>query len=210
MKSKIMGAYDRVAGRYADQFGDELKHKPLDRALLDCFAEQVRGRGTVADVGCGPGHIAAYLCQRGLPMIGIDLSETMVAHARQAVPGVEFRTGDMLNLDVEEESWAGIVAFYSIVHLEPEEILIVAREFYRALRPGGQLLLSFHAGDERIHIRDWFGQAVDIEWVFFAPGFLEQQLQDARLVVDASILRAPYASIEHPSRRAYLLAHRPA
>src|SRR5437867_6393483 len=54
----IQASYDRVATEYAGRFFDELAHKPLDRALLNCFAEQVQGRGPVADLGCGPGQIA--------------------------------------------------------------------------------------------------------------------------------------------------------
>ena len=48
-------SYDAVAGDYAERFSDELSHKPLDRAMLSAFAEQVRDAGSrrVVDVGCG-------------------------------------------------------------------------------------------------------------------------------------------------------------
>ena len=62
--------YDRVAVDYAAHIGGELAGKPLDRALLACFAEQVDGMGTVVDMGCGPGHVAVYLHGLGVPMIG--------------------------------------------------------------------------------------------------------------------------------------------
>jgi SAM-dependent methyltransferase len=206
---RVREAYDRVAPRYADQFTNELKHKPLDRALLGAFAEEVRGGGTIADIGCGPGHVAAYLHALGLPVVGIDLSEEMVVHARRAAAGVEFRRDDMLNLSVEPRSLGGIVAFYSIVHLEPDEVAVAAREFYRVLRPAGRLLLSFHEGDERIRLQEWLGQTVDVEWIFFSLDFVERQLQAAGFVLDASIRRAPYTPFEHPSKRAYVSAHKP-
>jgi len=79
-------SYDAVAAVWADQFGDELRRKPLDRALLTAFAEQVRpaGRGParVWDVGCGPGRVTAFLARLRLDAAGIDLSEGMVAQAR--------------------------------------------------------------------------------------------------------------------------------
>ena len=53
-------SYDRLAGEYAAEIAEELQHKPYDRGLLDAFAESAGG-GTVADVGCGPGHVGAYL-----------------------------------------------------------------------------------------------------------------------------------------------------
>ncbi len=88
--------YDRVAAEYAARIADELAGKPLDRALLACFAEQVDGMGTVVDMGCGPGHVAAYLQGLGVPMIGIDLSPEMVAVARQRSPHIAFEQGSML------------------------------------------------------------------------------------------------------------------
>ena len=47
-------SYDSAAKAYAEHLADELAHKPLDRHLLNRFAEETRGRGLVADFGCGP------------------------------------------------------------------------------------------------------------------------------------------------------------
>ncbi len=203
-------AYDRVAPRYAEQFSDELAHKPLDRALLALFADSVARPGLVADIGCGPGHIAAHLHAKGLAVRGIDLSEEMIAHARRTVPGVDFQVGDLLALDEDADAFAGIVAFYAIVHLEPVEVIRAAHELFRVLRPGGALLLSFHEGTDRIRLRDWFGHAVDVEWVFFPIELVVRALERAGFAIDARIQRAPYVPFEHPSTRAYVLAHRPA
>ena len=57
----IQDSYDRVAAEYIKRISGELKHKPLDRQLLDRFAARVQGFGTVCDLGCGPGHVARYL-----------------------------------------------------------------------------------------------------------------------------------------------------
>jgi trans-aconitate methyltransferase len=62
--------YDRVAERYAAEVGDELRGKPLDRALLDALAETTSG-GPVLDLGCGPGHVTAYLAGRGARIAGL-------------------------------------------------------------------------------------------------------------------------------------------
>ncbi|WP_394855642.1 methyltransferase domain-containing protein [Rhodococcus globerulus] len=58
----------------------ELSNKPLDRALLATFAELAHG--TVTDLGCGPGHVTAYLHSLELSTSGVDLSPEMVAIAR--------------------------------------------------------------------------------------------------------------------------------
>ena len=50
----------------------------MDRQLLDRFADSVRGAGVVCDLGCGPGQVARYLQERGLPVCGVDLSLGMI------------------------------------------------------------------------------------------------------------------------------------
>lgn len=205
---KIRESYDRIARRYADRFLRELDHKPLDRMLLDHFAAELRGRGVVADLGCGPGQIARYLHDRGVSAIGVDLSDQMVRLAREAHPGIEFRGGTMLALEAEDGAWAGITAFYAIVHFEPAELPITFREMLRVLRSGGLLLLSFHAGEERVHLDEWEGEPVDIDWRFFPRALVEREIEAAGFAVDAVLERVSYPE-EHPTRRVYVLAHKP-
>jgi ubiquinone/menaquinone biosynthesis C-methylase UbiE len=104
-------SYDAVAAAYAGALSDELRRKPLDRALLAVFAEQVRGTGAgqarVWDVGCGPGHVTAFLAGLGVRAAGIDLSAGMVAQARQRHPDLEFSTGSMTALPSADGSWDG-------------------------------------------------------------------------------------------------------
>jgi 2-polyprenyl-3-methyl-5-hydroxy-6-metoxy-1,4-benzoquinol methylase len=114
-------SYDRVASVYAERIGDELAGKPLDRALLTSLAEEVGTSGPIADVGCGPGHVARYLHERGASVIGIDLSPEMIAVAQRLHPGLLFQQGSMLSLATSDETWGGIVALYSIIHLPPNK-----------------------------------------------------------------------------------------
>ncbi len=80
-------SYDRVAERSADTIGDELDHRPLERGLLDAFASLLGPDASVADIGCGPGHVTAYVASRGLAASGVDLSPGMVDIARSRYPG---------------------------------------------------------------------------------------------------------------------------
>lgn len=205
----IRGGYNRVVKRYAQEFQGELERKPLDRALLECFVGQVAGQGLVVDMGCGPGHLAGWLQQHGLAVLGLDLSEQMVRHAAAAVPSARFAVGNMLALDAADASWAGIAAFYSIVHLEPEEVAVACAQFHRVLMPGGRLLLAFHAGTERVALEQWLGATVKMEWVFHVPARVEEQLRAAGFHVETTLVRAPYPGVEHPSQRAYIMAQRP-
>ena len=78
--------YDAVAPAYADNMVDELLgQQPFECWLLDRVAGHADG-GPVIEVGCGPGHVTAYLAEAGADAIGLDLSSGMVAEARRRFP----------------------------------------------------------------------------------------------------------------------------
>lgn len=196
-------SYDRVAGKYAEQFFDELSKKPADRELLDRFAEELRDRGTICEIGCGPGQIARYLKDRGADVRGIDLSPEMVNCARRLNPDIPFERGDMLALDTPDDSLAGIVAFYSIIHIRRGEVTRALREMRRVLKPGGKLLMSFHQGDGEIHRDEWYGEKVSLDFTLFQPAEMVGYLESAGMQVEEVVEREPYP-FEHPTRRIYL------
>jgi SAM-dependent methyltransferase len=210
LRRGYQASYDRVADEYVQRIFDELQHKPLDRQLLDRFAESVRDVGPACDMGCGPGHVARYLHERGVRVCGIDLSPAMVEQARRLTPAVEFRQGDMLALDAADESWAGIAAFYSIIHIPRGDLPQAFVEFHRVLRPGGRLLVAFHIGDETVHLDEWWGHKVNVDFFFFRSDEIARHLRKAGFEIEELIERDPYAEVEHQSRRSYVFARRPA
>jgi SAM-dependent methyltransferase len=209
-RTDLQISYDRVADEYARRIYDELKDKPFDRELLDRFAARLTGAGRVCDMGCGPGQIARYLHDRGVTVLGIDLSPGMIEQARRLNPGLDFQTGNMLALDVEDEAWAGIAAFYSIIHIPRAEVIAALCELRRVLRGGGLLLLAFHLGDEVLHLDEWWGHSVSANFEFFRLDEMEHYLRAAGFEIEAAIEREPYPDVEHQSRRGYVLARKPA
>jgi SAM-dependent methyltransferase len=201
-------SYDAVAGAYADGLRDELSGKPLDRALLAALLEQ-RPVGTpVGDLGCGPGHITGWLAARGAAAVGIDLSPGMIEVARREQPGAEFRVGDLLGLPAADGEFGAVIAFYSVIHLNPGELPAALAEIYRVLRPGGLALLAFHAGAEVRHLSDWFGHDVNVDFRFYEPADVAAALEATGFTLQARLERAAYPA-EVNTWRAYLLAGRP-
>jgi SAM-dependent methyltransferase len=202
-------SYDRVADSYAEQFFHELDHKPLDRELLAMFAEQVRDLGPVCDLGCGPGHVARFLKALDVDAFGIDLSPGMIEQARRLNPDIEYRQGDLMALDAEDGSWGGIVSFYTIIHIPRKQVVMALSELKRVLRPGGLLLLSFHLGDEILHLDDWYEKPVSLDFIFFQRSEMEHYLESAGFEIITTTQRPPYEEVEYPSQRVYILAQKP-
>jgi SAM-dependent methyltransferase len=204
----IVGSYDAIAEQYAEQYFDELDGKPFDREWLDRFAESVKGRGRVADLGCGPGQIARYLAARGVDTIGIDASAAMIVNARRLNPTIEFYAGNFLSLALADGALIGIAAFYSLIHCARGDLGRAVRELRRVLAPGGRLLMTAHAGEGEITREEAYGQRVALVVTLFSEDEVRAALIDAGLRVDELTTRPPY-DVEYQSTRIYALATRP-
>lgn len=211
-ETRTRESYDRVAADYAALLDGTLADLPIMRAMFGAFAERVdaTGGGPVLDVGCGPGQITAHLATLGLDMSGCDLSPGMIDVARAAYPEVRFTVASMTALDdVADTSLAGLVAWYSTIHV-PDELLPVAlSEFARVLRPGGDVLLGFHVGSDVHHKTSGYGgHPMDIHVHRRTPERMIELLGAAGFEHVAHMLTAPPPSAAAP--QCYLLAHKPA
>ena len=200
--------YDAVAREYAQTFADELAHKPFDREMLRRFARLVPGRRPVCDLGCGPGQTTACLSELGVTVYGVDISRPLLVEARRLHTQLEFAQGDMLSLPFADGSLGGIVAFYAIVHFSREELAAALGEMARVLHRAGALLLSFHIGDETIHVGEFLGKRVSVDFVFFPTDEVVKAIAQAGMVVAEVVERDPYPEVEYQSRRAYVFARK--
>ncbi|MFI8454164.1 class I SAM-dependent methyltransferase [Kitasatospora sp. NPDC085464] len=205
-RARVRGSYDTVAEEYAGRIGGELAHKAVDRALLGVVLEEAAG-GVVADLGCGPGHVAGWLAGHGAEVVGVDISPRMVELARRAQPKATFRTGDLLALPAADGEFAAAVALYSVIHLEPDELAPAFAEVRRVLRPSGVLLVSFHLGTEVRRMAEWWGHRVDVDFHFLETGAVADHLARAGFGVEVRMEREGLPE-EAPTRRGYLLARR--
>jgi SAM-dependent methyltransferase len=206
---QVRDDYDRIAAEYARRLFHELKGKPADRELLLRFAADVSGRGVVCDMGCGPGHVARFLYDAGARVVGLDLSPEMLAHARSLNPDIDFHVGNILALDLPDNSFAGITAFYAIVNIPAHSLPIAFREMHRVLQPAGLLLMAFHIGGDVIRPEEMWGQKVAMEFYHFDRALVEGLLSEAGFRIEEVVEREPYApEVEYQSRRAYIFARK--
>jgi ubiquinone/menaquinone biosynthesis C-methylase UbiE len=185
-----------------------LDHKPFDRDQLHRYAGALQGKGPVCEIGCGPGEIGRYLRDNGLTAVyGLDLSLGMLQQACRLNPDIDFVQANMLRLPLPDESHAGIVAFYSIIHLARTEAVAALREFRRVLKMEGDLLLSFHAGDEEVYLDEWYDQPVSLDATFFTAAEMRGYLAQAGFTIRSLHERESYPN-EYPSQRVYIWARK--
>jgi SAM-dependent methyltransferase len=199
--------YDTIAEDYAEHFRDVLTVSPVDRAMLDAFAQLVERGAAVADLGCGPGRVTGYLDSLGLSVLGLDLSESMLAIARRENPGLRFEQGSMLELDMADGSLAGVVSWYSSIHTPVDELPRLFAEFLRVLAPGGHLLLAFQAGDEPKRHDKPFGHDVILDFLRRRPETVVELLTGAGFALVSRTVREPAPS--ELARQAFLIARKP-
>jgi SAM-dependent methyltransferase len=197
-------SYDTVASSYADIVRDAVTTQPYLRAALALFAEQAAG--PVVDVGCGPGHFTAHLASLGLDASGVDLSPSMVELARRTHPGLRFEVGTMTDLPVADASVAGVLAFWSLIHIPEDEVPGVLSHFRRALRPGGLLTIGYHVGDvSRLKTQGYGGHPMRVHVHRRRPEQVAALVRDAGFTVEAEWLLGPDDDVP----QAILFARRP-
>lgn len=137
-----------MAERYISLFDGDWPAHPDDRALIH---DHLTGLpGPVLDLGCGPGYWTAFLHAHRAEVTGVDVVPEFITHARAAHPGPTFRLGSMTDLDVPAHSVAGLLAWYSTIHLPPPELDPLLATFHRLLAPSGVLVVGFFDSEDEV------------------------------------------------------------
>jgi SAM-dependent methyltransferase len=202
-------AYDAIAAVYADQFKDTLDDRPTERALLAAFAEVIRREpaGLVADLGCGPGHIAAHLHRLGLSVLGVDQSAEMLAIGRTHYPEVRFALSSITRLGLADGSCRGVLSRSSVIHLPPRLLPTALAEIARVLAPGGWLLLSFSATDVPEPPYEYYDHRVAAAYRWW-PDHVASLLRSAEIIETARLMENPEPDDRRQFRVAFILARK--
>jgi SAM-dependent methyltransferase len=208
-QEKVLDCYNQVADDYAAERWDDISKTHFDQWLLKEFAAVNKNKGLCADFGCGPGQTTRFLYDHGLKNItGIDLSPAMISAARRLSPKIKFETGDLLRIAYSPGYFESALAFYSIVHFTNNQVRKCFGEINRVLKPGGDFLFSYHAGDEIVHFDKAHDKEVDIDLYFFKTDDIIALLHETGFNIIEAIERRPYEDAKFQSRRAYIWARK--
>ena len=144
----VQQAYSSTAPVYIDLFGSVESVHADDLAIIE--RHLTHHDGPVVDVGCGPGHLTGYLHAEGCEVRGIDPVPEFIDHARRTHPEASFERGSVADLPLAgasvPASLAGVLAWYSLIHLTPDELDDALAAIRRGLRTGGALVVGFFTG----------------------------------------------------------------
>lgn len=203
--NNVIDSYNLVAEQYACTYYHELEGKRFDKLLLQEFVQENMNKGTMLDVGCGPGQITRFLRDAGQQeLLGIDISTEMVRQAHRLNPDITFLTGDILALATPDCSIRAVTAMYAIVHFQYQQVEQAFREIYRILHEDGQFLCAFHIGKESIVAQNFLNSSTSLEFFFFEPEKIQAILANIGFKLIEAIERMPYHDREYPSKRAYI------
>ncbi|ANP49519.1 SAM-dependent methyltransferase [Streptomyces griseochromogenes] len=141
--SRTLAAYEHSPLKYETATRGMIPDRELDR-FTSMLPEET---GPVLDAGCAFGRDTALLADRGVTVIGIDLSDSFLSRARELHPRLDFRRMDVCALDFPGRSFAGVWCQATLLHLRDDHVRVALSEFHRVLRPGGALFVSFKEGE---------------------------------------------------------------
>ena len=140
-KEENKRTYDTYADDFDTKFSEHLKNI---QQFADEFLSELKGN-RILDAGCGSGNHAEYFKDHGLDVFGIDISEEMVARAK--AKGVNAQVMDLENIHFLPESFDGIWAYASLLHVPKDKIQKVVSDLASKLRPGGLFAGSVKKGE---------------------------------------------------------------
>lgn len=152
-----MDSYKALAASYDRLTNDVRYGDAVDFYFEILKREQVHPR-TAADLACGTGSVTALLARRGLPVIGVDLSEEMLAQAQQKTqelsPRPFFLHQDLAALYLPQAVDLAVCALDSLDYItEPDRCRAAICRVYRALNPGGIFIFDVNT-PEKLHAMD--------------------------------------------------------
>jgi len=135
---QIIDLYDRNASTWDRLRGNRL----TERKWIERFRSLLQPSATVLDLGCGSGQpVARHLIEAGLAVFGVDASTHMIALCTERFPNQQWLEADMRTLGLDQ-TFAGILAWNSFFHLNPDDQRRMFAIFQQHAAPGALLMFT--------------------------------------------------------------------
>lgn len=158
--------------------------KDCDVASLNEFIRFLPAQASILDLGAGNGRDSRYFVSKGLDVTMVDLSKEMLRYAREQVPNAKIIVGDMTDLSFPNESFDGIWANVSLLHLTKGECFFVLRSLHRILKKKGVLFVCVKKGVGEKEVEESkYGRPMKRFIAFYEQSEMEDMLKEAGFTI---------------------------
>jgi SAM-dependent methyltransferase len=173
----VRRGYDLIAEAYAAQ-RDLAGNEPYIRRFIAALPEGA----SVLDAGCGSGAVDRWLADRGVRVVGIDISPKQIELAERLVPEGRFDVRDMLRLEDCDYAVDGVVSLYAIFHTRRVHHARLLRTFASFVPTGGPMLITMGAGEWEGIEADFHG--VEMYWSHYGAETNRALIEAAGLSIE--------------------------
>ncbi|MBI2410078.1 class I SAM-dependent methyltransferase [Candidatus Kaiserbacteria bacterium] len=187
MNSELQATYDRIAADWlTDHNIDDWWIEGTER-----FLALLPGKKTILDAGCGAGVKSKYMSERGYSVLGVDFSEGQLRLARAAASSATFRLLALEELDTLPETFDGIFAQASLLHIRKANLPSIIAKMNTRLNDSGLLYVSvkeIKAGqpEEEVKKENKYGYDFERFFSYYTMEELESYITQAGLHIDWS------------------------
>ncbi len=166
--SQIRRLFDEEADHYDRHFSNTSAGEKLRKRTWDVADNFFKPGMRILDLGCGTGEDAIHFAERGVAVVGIDISPGMIAQLRSKAEALECRdrihcvVTDLEHVAIRGTSFDGLFSNFAALNCSPD-LRVLARLAQEYLKPGGRLIITlmgrfspFETIVER-HFRRWRG-----------------------------------------------------
>lgn len=147
-----MDSYKALSASY-DRLTSDVDYRAMVAFYFEIIRREKVAVRTAADLACGTGSVTALLAQRGLPVVGVDLSEDMLTQAQQKTqtltPRPVFLHQDLARLYLPRGVDLAVCALDSLDYIiAPDDCAAAIRRVYKALNPGGIFIFDVNTPEK--------------------------------------------------------------
>lgn len=172
--AKTIDVYNAMAHEYAKKLNDYAPRPEQEK-----FVALLPKNATILDAGCGPGRDCEYFVKQGLKVIGVDLSDKLLDIAKQRVPKASFSKQDLRALIFPPNSFDGIWACASLLHLHRAEVPQVLENFFHLLKPSGVLFVMVKEGKGEADVAEKLSSHLLRHFTYFQQEELKDEVKEA-------------------------------
>ena len=176
MKDIVRQGHDKVSHAYRSDKGEN-----ADEYLswLDELTPLLPPNAPVLELGCGCGIPVAKTLAAHFAVTGVDISPVQIERAQSLVPHAQFLCADMSQVDFAPDSFAAVMAFYSIIHVPIEEQPELLHKIRRWLQAGGYFMATVGHTSWTGTENDWLVPGATMFWSHADVETYKQWLQES-------------------------------